>query len=116
MQGISGLSWLRHDKLKHIGLLCGADSLKLLGLVMVGFQALSTDETNGLLRYGIGVPLEGKLLAAVTTRNAEIPATFDPLNEHWGIESNTDNGVAGRANQRRKDLSQHSAVPLQRPF
>jgi hypothetical protein len=83
---------------------------------MVGFQALSTDETNGLLRYGIGVPLEGKLLAAVTTRNAEIPATFDPLNEHWGIESNTDNGVAGRANQRRKDLSQHSAVPLQRPF
>jgi hypothetical protein len=83
---------------------------------MVGFQALSADKTNGLLRFGIGVPLEGKLLAAVTTRNAEIAATFDPLNEHWGIESNTDTGVAGRATQRSKDLSQDSAVALQRPF
>jgi hypothetical protein len=83
---------------------------------MVGLKALITNETNWGLRCRIRFPLKGKLLAAVMTRNAEIPATFDPLNEHWGIESNTDNGVAGRANQRRKDLIQHSAVPLQRPF
>ena len=87
----------RHDRLKHIGhrYLRGADSLKLYWLVMVGLKTLNTNETNWGLRRGICFPLEGKLLAAVMTRNAEIPATFDPLNEHWGIESNTDIGIAG---------------------
>src|ERR1044071_9550956 len=86
------LDWLRHDKLKHIGhrYLRGEDALKLFGLVMVGLKALITNETNWGLRCRIRFPLKGKLLAAVMTRNAEIPATFDPLNEHWGIESNTD--------------------------
>ena len=76
---------------------------------MVGLKTLITNETNWGLRRGIRFPLEGKLLAAVMTRNAEIPATFDPLNEHWGIESNTDIGIAERATQRMlyERLSQH---------
>ena len=77
----SGPGWLRHDKLKHIGhSLRGADSLKLYGLVIVGLKTLITNETNWGLRCGIRFPLEGELLAAVMTRNTEIPATFDPLN------------------------------------
>ena len=72
------------------GQLRSSDSLKLIWLVIVGLKALVTNETNWDLRCRIRFPLEGKLLAAVMTRNAEKPATFDPLNEHWGIESNTD--------------------------
>jgi len=85
---------------------------------MVGFQALITDETNVILRCGIGVPLEGKLLAAVMTRNAEIRATFDPLNEHWGIESNTDVDIAGGRPSEcwTKRFKSAPAVALQRPF
>ncbi|HEV8133167.1 MAG TPA: hypothetical protein VGP85_00750 [Pyrinomonadaceae bacterium] len=48
----------------------GADSLKLYGLVMVGLKTLITNKTNWGLRRGIRLPLEGKLLAAVMTRNA----------------------------------------------
>ena len=62
---------------------------------MVGLKALITNETNWGLWCRICFPLEGKLLATVMTRNAEIPATFDPLDKHWGIESNTDIDIAG---------------------
>jgi hypothetical protein len=96
----------------------GADSLKLYGLVMVGLKTLITNKTNWGLRRGIRLPLEGKLLAAVMTRNAEIPATFDPLNEHWGIESNTDIDIAGgRASECwMKRFKSASAVALHGPF
>ena len=96
----------------------GADSLKLYGFVMVGLKTLITNETNCGLRRGIRLPLEGKLLAAVMTRNAEIPATFDPLNEHWGIESNTDIDIAeGRSSEcSMKRFKSASAVALQRSF
>ena len=95
----------------------GADSLKLYGLVMVGLKTLITNKTNWGLRRGIRLPLEGKLLAAVMTRNAEIPATFDPLNEHWGIESNTDIDIAGGASECwMKRFKSASAVALQGPF
>jgi hypothetical protein len=96
----------------------GADSLKLYGLVMVGLKTLITNETNCGLRRGIRHPQEGKLLAAVLTRNAEIAATFDPLNEHWGIESNSDIGIAGGRPSEccMKRFKSASAVALQRPF
>ena len=69
----------------NVRCLRGADSLKLVGLVMVGLKTLITNETNWDLRCRFSFPLEGKLLAAVMTRNAEIPATFDPFNEHGGL-------------------------------
>ena len=96
----------------------GADSLKLYGLVMVGLKTFITNKTNWGLRWGIRFPLEGELLAAVMTRNAEIPAIFDPLNEHWGIESNTDIDIAGArpSECRMKRFKSASAVTLQRSF
>jgi hypothetical protein len=53
---------------------------------LIGLEALSTDEANVCLGYRIGDALKGKLPTAVTADNAQIPATLDPFDEHWGSE------------------------------
>ena len=78
--------WSRKKRRQAVALQsrASANSQKFFWLVLVRFEALITDETNGLLRCRIRIPLKGKLLTAVVAVNAKIPAAFDPLDEHLG--------------------------------